>query len=54
MKIQKRFIRKYKDKEYYKYVLNIPSDVLKESGIEYGEDVDIESRDGEIVLKKKD
>jgi len=33
MKIQKRFLRKYKDKDYYKYIVNIPPMVLKEAGI---------------------
>ena len=43
MKIQKRFLRKYKDKDYYKYMVNIPPMVLKESGLKYGEEVEIKS-----------
>lgn len=54
MKVQKRFLRKYKDKDYYKYIVNIPPLVLKESGIEYGEEVEIKSEKGRIVLKKTD
>ncbi len=53
MKIQKRFLRKYKDKNYYKCVVNIPPMVLKESGIKYGEEVEIKSEKGKIVLGKK-
>jgi len=53
MKIQKRFLRKYKDKDYYKYIVNIPPMALKEAGIKYGEDVEIRSEKGRIVLKKK-
>ena len=53
MKIQKRFLRKYKDKDYYKYVVNIPPMIIKEAGLEYGEDVDIKVEQGKIVLKKK-
>ena len=52
MKVQKRFLRKYKDKDYYKYVVNIPPMVLKESGIEYGEEVEIKSEKGKIVIRK--
>ena len=53
MKVQRRFLRKYKDKDYYKYVVNIPSMVLKEAGIEYGEEVEIKTEKGKIVLIKK-
>ena len=53
MKIQKRFLRKHKDKNYYKCVVNIPPMILKEAGIEYGEEVEIKSEKGKIILKKK-
>lgn len=53
MKIQKRFLRKHNNKDYYKYVVNIPPMVLKESGIEYGEEVEIKPENGKIVLLKK-
>ena len=53
MKIQKRFLRKYKNKDYYKYIVNIPPMALKEAGIKYGEDVEIRSEKGKIVLRKR-
>jgi hypothetical protein len=53
MKIQKRFLRKYKDKDYYKYVINLPPMALKESGIGYDEEIEIKSEKGKIVIKKK-
>ena len=53
MKIQKRFLRKHKDKDYYKYMVNIPPMILKEAGIEYGEEVEMKSENGKIILKKK-
>jgi len=53
MKIQKRFLRKHKDKDYYKCVVNIPPMILKEAGMEYGEEVEIKSEKGKIILKKK-
>jgi len=34
------------------YVINIPQTVLKESGIEYGEELKIEHENGKIILKK--
>ncbi|MBU2503966.1 MAG: hypothetical protein KJ879_02845 [Nanoarchaeota archaeon] len=53
MKIQKRFIRKHNDKDYYKFVVNIPPMVLKEAGLKYDEEIEIKSEKGKIVLKKK-
>lgn len=53
MKIQKRFLRKHKDKEYYKYVVNLPPMVVKEAGINYGDEVEVRSEKGKIVLEKK-
>jgi len=53
MKIQKRFIRKHKNKDYYKYIVNIPPMMLKEAGMKYGEDVEIKTEKGKIVLEKK-
>jgi len=53
MKIQKRFLRKYKDKDYYKYVVNIPLMTIKEAGLKYGEELEVKTERGKIVLKKK-
>ncbi len=53
MKIQKRFLRKYNNKDYYKYIVNIPPLILKESGIKYGEDVEIKVEKGRVILQKK-
>lgn len=53
MKIQKRFLRKYKDKDYYKYMVNIPPMILKEAGLKYGEELEIKTEKGKIVLEKK-
>ena len=53
MKIQKRFLRKYKDKNYYKYMVNLPPMIIKEAGLEYGQELEIAVEKGRIVLKKK-
>lgn len=53
MKIQKRFLRKHNDKDYYKYIVNIPPMILKEAGIEYGEEVEMKTKNGKIILEKK-
>ena len=53
MKIQKRFLRKYKDKDYYKFIVNIPPLILKESGLDYGdEELEVVAENGRIILRK--
>jgi len=53
MKIQKRFLRKYKNKDYYKYMVNIPPLILKEAGLEYEKEIEIKAEKGKIVLRQK-
>lgn len=53
MKIQKRFLRKHKDKDYYKYMVNLPPMAVKEAGIEYGDEVEVKAEKGKIILVKK-
>ena len=53
MKVQKRFLRKHKNKDYYKYMVNIPPRVIREAGLEEGDYVDASAKDGKIILKKK-
>ena len=54
MKLQKQLSKKRKNKTYYKYVINIPPMIIKEAGLEYGQDLDIKVEKGKIDLKKKD
>lgn len=54
MKIQKQLSKKRKNKTYYKYMVNIPPMIIKEAGLEYGEDVEIKVEKGKIVLKKQE
>ncbi len=53
MKLQKRFLRKHKNKDYYKYVVNIPPLIVKEAGFDEGEELDINVKNGSVTLKKK-
>jgi len=52
MKLQKQLSNKRGDKTYYKYVLVIPNDIVKEAGFKEGEELEAEARKGEIKLKK--
>ena len=53
MKLQKRFLRKHKNKDYYKYMVNIPPMMVKEAGFKEGEELDLKVKGGKITLKKK-
>ena len=53
MKIQKQLSKKRGDKEYHRYVINIPSDLMEKSGFREGDELEAEAKKGEIKLKKK-
>ena len=53
MKLQKRFLRKHKDKDYYKYMVNLPPLKVKEAGFKDGEELALEVKNGKIIIKKE-
>lgn len=53
MKLQKRFLRKIGDKEYYKFMINIPPDKIKESRFKEGDELKAEATKDKIILRKK-
>ncbi|MDO8622910.1 MAG: AbrB/MazE/SpoVT family DNA-binding domain-containing protein [archaeon] len=53
MKLQKQLSKKRGDKEYYRYVVNIPSDVIEQSGFKEGDELSAEAKKGEIKLRRK-
>ncbi len=50
MKLQKRLSRKYKGKNYHKYILVIPKKEIKNSGFKEGQELKINSKKGEIKI----
>jgi hypothetical protein len=52
MKLQKRLSRKYKTKEYYKYVLVIPEEEIIKAKLKEGDDLNIESKEKEMIIRK--
>ncbi|MCX6750711.1 MAG: AbrB/MazE/SpoVT family DNA-binding domain-containing protein [Candidatus Pacearchaeota archaeon] len=54
MKIQKQLSKKRENKEYYRYVINLPSELLKDSGFHEGDELEAEAKKGEIKLKRKE
>ena len=53
MKIQKQLSKKRGDKIYHKYVVVIPGDKIKESGLKEGDELKAEAKKGEIKLRRK-
>jgi len=52
MKIQKQLSKKRNKKEYYRYVVNIPKEILEKSGFKEGDELKAEAKKGEIKLKR--
>ena len=53
MRLQKQLSKKTKDKVYSKYVVVIPEKSVNESGLKAGDELDISSGQGSIILRKK-
>jgi bifunctional DNA-binding transcriptional regulator/antitoxin component of YhaV-PrlF toxin-antitoxin module len=51
VKLQRHFAYKYKDNPYYKHVITIPSDAVKELGWSAGDKLKIEIRTNNLILK---
>ena len=52
MKIEKVKSRKYKDKQYYKYRVIIPNDIIEKSGLKEGDELGAEAKRKGLILKK--
>ena len=52
MKLQKRLGRKYRGKEYHKWVLVITNDEIVTSGFKEGDELKVYASDGKICLMK--
>ena len=53
MKILKEKSREYKGKPYYKYKVNLPEETLKEAGFKEGDELETETSENKILLRKK-
>jgi len=53
MKVLKEKSREYKGQSYYKFKVNIPEVKLKQAALRAGDELEIETKNGEIILKKK-
>lgn len=53
MRILKEKSREYNGKSYFKYKINLPEEILKESCFKEGDELEAETKKGEIKLRKK-
>lgn len=53
MKLQKRLSRKYKGKEYYKWIITLPDEEVRYAGLKEGDELKVESEPGKIRLIKR-
>ena len=54
MKLQKRFLRKYKDKDYFKFMVNIPPEIIEQLKLNAGDELKVRVAENKIILEKKD
>ncbi len=54
MKLLKEKSREYNGKSYFKYKINIPERNIEESGFKVGEDLEIKSEKGKLILEKRE
>ncbi|MBS3072083.1 AbrB/MazE/SpoVT family DNA-binding domain-containing protein [Candidatus Pacearchaeota archaeon] len=52
MKILQEKSRSYKGTNYYKFKVNIPEVVLKQAKLKAGDELEVEVKDGKIILSK--
>ena len=53
MKVLKEKSREYKGKEYHRYRVNIPEEIIKKAEIKEGDDLEPTATKGEIRLRKE-
>ncbi|HJT10350.1 MAG TPA: hypothetical protein VJ771_06150 [Candidatus Nitrosotalea sp.] len=53
VKLQKRFAYKYKDKQHYKHILTISSDVIDQLGWKEGVELESNAKGDILVIKPK-
>ena len=50
MKLQKQLSKRTTKKDYHRYIINIPSDLVEQAGFKEGDELKGEARKGEIRL----
>jgi bifunctional DNA-binding transcriptional regulator/antitoxin component of YhaV-PrlF toxin-antitoxin module len=53
MKLQKRFLREVNKKKYYKFMINIPPELIEKAKLKEGDELEGKAEKGKVVLKKR-
>jgi len=53
MKLQKRFLRKHNNKDYFKFMVNIPPELIEKADLKEGDELQGEAEKDQIKLIKK-
>lgn len=53
MKLQKRFLRRYNNKDYFKFMVNLPPEIVEQAKLKEGDELETEVEKDKIILKKK-
>jgi len=54
MKLTKQYSRTYEGKDYHKFLLVLPSKIIKELGWKGGEDLEAETKNGKLIVSAND
>lgn len=54
MKLQRQLSKRTKEKDYYRYVVNISPMIVKEAGFKEGNELEAQVKEGKIIIKPKD
>jgi hypothetical protein len=54
MKLQKRFLRKHNDKDYFKFMVNIPPEAVEQAELQEGDELKVRVEKNKIILEKGD
>ena len=53
MKLQKRFLREVNKKKYYKFMINIPPEIIEKAKLKEGDELEARVKGEEVRLRRK-
>jgi len=53
MKLQKRFLRKYNEKDYFKFMINLPPEIIEQAKLKEGDELKVRVEKDKIILEKE-
>lgn len=54
MRLQKQLSKRTKDKDYHRFVIAVPNDIIEQSGLKEGDSLEaVDIKKGEMRIRKK-